>query len=489
MKINGEEYEMERKNTMDQEEAAITKQDRKFVGFIQAVRIFRTKKDDLIALYMLEFLKFVGCIVCDRIVNLENEIDAEGFYAESYFDDEEKDFSIDYDTYDIDIILNLGPDVIERSRYTELSAVAAEGKMQARRVAFLSVSESNFLDEIASKEGDSLLLQPLIHTIWSGDSDVQKELTVLGEKYKITDLFWYLYVKTNFKYIQEHFPDKNTASESRTKAYKAILRSYTLCYNGLVTDPMFERADAFYFQYAVLLLKHKLNGMKQLVGAQTVFHTEGMLSQVEKLREKRPDFIRLAYLAGNICIKNPRFLGIVPRYMRVAIKLMEQRYGRIRSLDFLYYQLGRYYEKAMEDISTAEKYYNKANSANPSYYRALYKMVCRADREGHPETAAAYAVPLLQILINDYDLQNLMPKQQVYSFKSMSLYGKLMFALEKYDVAERYFNRALEISNAVSRFYDYFPGNQEVFKNVQRQGMPQEQIAVELNRCHSMYQH
>ena len=32
---------------------------------IQTIRIFRKKEDDLYALFIIEFLKFIGCIICD----------------------------------------------------------------------------------------------------------------------------------------------------------------------------------------------------------------------------------------------------------------------------------------------------------------------------------------------------------------------------------------------------------------------------------------
>lgn len=492
MEKNGDAYNKENEGEAMQIEIAATKEQRgenkRNTDFIQTIRIFRMKKDDLKALYILEFLKFVGCIVCDRIVKMEEDTIIDDWYAE-WEDYEEVDPYDEYDKYDVDIILNIEQNTIEKSRYSELNEVVQEGMRQVRRVEFLSISDACLSEEITSTGQNSVLLYQVIRTIWGEKKETPEVLKVLAQKYKGSGLFWYLYVKANFKYIQENFPSKNNASEARTKAYKAILKSYTICYNELVSNELYTRTFVPYYQYAVILLKHKLNGMKQMVGKQAVFHTEGMLEQVEQLAQKRQDFIRLAYLAGNICIKNPRYLGIVPKYLQVAIDLMEGKYGRIRSLDFLYYQLGRYYEKSMGDIPAAENYYKKANSINPAYYRALYKMVCRVDRENQAELAASYAVPLLQILVNGYELNELMPKQQIYAFKSMCLYGKILFDMEKYDVAEKYFRRALEISEAQSHFYDFFPGDREVFLTVQKQGMPSEQVEIELNRCQSIYRH
>ena len=127
----------------------------------------------------------------------------------------------------------------------------------------------------------------MIRTIWGEKKEISDILEVLAQKYKASGLFWYLYVKANFKYIQENFPNKNNASEARTKAYKAILKSYTMCYNELVSNELYTRKYIPYYQYAVILLKHKLNGMKQMVGKQAVFHTEGMLEQVERLAQRR----------------------------------------------------------------------------------------------------------------------------------------------------------------------------------------------------------
>lgn len=270
--------------------------------FIQTIRMFRKKEDDILALYILEFFKFIGCIVCDCVVNRKI---INGNLAGK------NDGSFLQEKYDIDIILNLN-ETFDKDNYPEICNLIKEGK---RRVEFLSIDNQCFLDEIAVNKKESSILLKVIELVW-GMGERKGDIGFLSRAYKVTQLFWYLYVKANFKYIQEYFPNREETSEARNSAYNAIFNSYKSCYNCLVSSKYYNENSAPYYKYAIILLEHKLNAMKLLVGKQAIFHTEGMLDQVEKLRKIRPDFIRLAYLAGNICIKDTRYLGAVSRYLR-----------------------------------------------------------------------------------------------------------------------------------------------------------------------------
>ena len=66
---------------------------------IETIRIFRRKEDDIWALYILEFFKFIGCVVCDHIISSDYkslEIIEDIYEVNIIFgmDDAEKDFRI-----------------------------------------------------------------------------------------------------------------------------------------------------------------------------------------------------------------------------------------------------------------------------------------------------------------------------------------------------------------------------------------------------------
>lgn len=436
---------------------------------IQLIRIFRRKADDVIAFYIQEFFKFAGCIVYDQICEdisvLNGQIDEQ-----------------DYGHYDMNIILNLN-----KLKKLNLYGEVQEYQNQSNYILWEGASPDAWQNIENEK---SVLLSFLCNKIWR-DPQIARDFDVLNMAYTKSKLFWYIYTKANFKYIQEYFPEEGEqqkVDEGREKVYQKIFSSFADCYNELVKKKKEDSHRSLYFDYAVLLMEYKLNGLKLLVGEQRFFRTEGMMEQAKKIQGEKPDFIRIYYLLASICAKDNRYYSMICPFLRQAILEIKEKNGDSRVLSFLYYQMGRYYEKREKDLVKAKEQYDLSFQLDPSYYRVLYKEAHLLKLKEQKEEAFSFANRLNQMILNGYEPKKLMPKQQIYAYKCLMTEGELMFAMQKYDLAETKYKKAIDVAEADSVFFDLFSEeDRECFRNIMKLGMPVGMAKSQLRRCQSVY--
>lgn len=445
------------------------------VSDIQLIRIFRRKEDDVIALYIQEFFKFIGCIVQEQIYEEMKRINPT-------YTAEEK-ISHRNPRYDINIVLSHSGEREEEGMYPELQDCREHGH-PIYEIKIDSQSLKNIGDEQSS------ILYQLIRGIWK-DEKIREDLEDLAGIYTQNNLFWYIYTKANFKYIQEYFPEaqeQQKAIQCREEVYQEILGSLKNGYKNLRDEEKKNPDRSLYFSYAVLLVKYKLNGLKLLVGEQRFFHTEGMLEHAHRIQASKHDFIRLYYLAANICAKDNRYCNMVRIFLREAILGIQKKEGDRRLTSFLYYQTGRYYEKYEKDMVRAKEQYDLSYQSNPFYYRVLYKEARILMQQQKREDAVYFAERLHQLVLNGYNYKEIMPKQQIYAYKCLMTEGELMMEMQKYDLAEGYYEKAKELAGTESVFFNFFPAEKkENFQQILKQGMPVKLVETQLQRCRSVF--
>ena len=165
---------------------------------------------------------------------------------------------------------------------------------------------------------------------------------------------------------------------------------------------------------------------------------------------------------------------------------MLTKYMNCEDAAFLYYQLGRYYEKQRKSLEDAEFCYEKANTLEQDSYRILYKKALMSRRHDNIQEAIVFCEQILDVLGKKYGKDNLSAKQQIYQYKCYRLLGDLHLKSEEYTSAESAYKRALKISETENNFYGKL-GKAGCFERVFFMCMPKQPLYRELVRCALQY--
>lgn len=420
---------------------------------IETIKLFRKKNDDIWALFILEFYKFIGCLVTDCIVK----------------DDEQYDKSSE-DCYDASIILNLPNLQIDKEN---IVFVSTEG---------MSI---NSIMGKGTKKLDKFLKQIIM--IWT-ENDERDEIYKLEQIYCESELFYYLYNKGNIKFVREYYPSALNVGEQnkyKERAYVNSVNSFEKCFNKLKMMKEKTIIKTVYFEYAFLDVMYKLNEIEKILGKSFVFCTETLIKQFKTLYYKKNNFIRSYYLMGEICEADVRYLWRAEKYFCVALELLSEKNVEKVLESFIYYRFGRYFEKFRKNIERAYLYYEEALKCDPCSYRARYKIAKHRERLGEFNETILMANDIIWLLLNGYSMQELMPKQQIYVYKSFVLLGDTYKQQERYGAATQCYENAKKISCTISRFYLLF--SEEAFKKIAELCMPIQPIYYKMIGCAFQY--
>lgn len=408
---------------------------------IQTVRLIRKKTEDILALYIIEFFKFIGCIVSDYVLHdMEKaKVGLDGFY-------------------DAEILLNIG--VQELSICEELGFHNSDRSHNIK--AIISTE-----DDIIANTGHSKILKDIVYAIWDKQPELE-EILYLAYAYAKSNVFFYLYNEGNLKFIQEYYPiedkEKMLLGNSRKIAYSKSFYRFASCNNLLVEfkrNP--QKKLSVYYEYALLSMRYKINEMIEHIEEKRMFSLEGLLEKVEDIRKKEPDFARINYLAGSICKSDSEYWYDVEFYYSLLVKSLKKIELPEKDYYFLYYQWGRFFEKRLKDIDAAYHYYSKAFMCNRGAYRALYKLMQKKAREGEFSKVVKGANAIIDFLLNGYGLKDIMPKQKIYGYKCFALMGDCYFEQGSYDLAIKCYKNAERISQSKNDFYDILQKKDEQY--------------------------
>ena len=298
-----------------------------------------------------------------------------------------------------------------------------------------------------------------------------------------------MYNEGNIKFVEDYYPvsgKENKAAVIRREAYNESFKHFAACYNQLMEEKEKAVTVSPHFAYALLLIKYKLNEMTILLDKRNLFLIDKLIEQIEEIREKNPDFVRMEYLAGSICKREKRYWNDAEDYYRRAVSKFEKmKEMEPKWIGFIYYQLGRFYESKLNDLKLANFFYEKSVQ-HKTYYRPIFKLLRQAEREDDAENVKKYANQLIEQLLNGYGISSVMPKERIYAFKSFFVLGGFYFKREEYDLARQCCERAKQVSEGDCDFYKAFwPGKNGCFLQIFKSCMPVQPILSRLKDCYS----
>lgn len=438
---------------------------------VQYVQLIRTKQTDIYALYIMEFLKFVGCIFVEYVYHDSRPI-------------EDEFCSMPDATIFLDISREKAGGDLAFEATRHVFATKTNSKKVNLEIPFKKLDQEGV--KLFDKGIAKTLLEQMIGEVWCEDA-YQKEILLLERIYLDSDIFFYLYNEGNIKFVEDYYPvseKENKAAVIREEAYNKSFEHFVACYNQL----MEEKAGIVspHFEFALLLIKYKLNEMTILLDKRNLFLLDKLIEQIEEIRKNNPDFVRLEYLAGSICKREKKYWNNAESYYWRAVSKFEKRNEmELKWISFIYYQIGRFYENKLGDLELANSFYEKAVQRK-TYYRPIFKLLRRAERQHDVENVKKYATQLIEQLINGYKISSVMPKERIYAYKCLNLLGGFYFGQEEYNLARTCYEQARKVSEEKSDFYKAFaPENNECFLQIFKSSMPVQPVLLQLMTCYS----
>lgn len=431
---------------------------------INTIRLFRSKEDDLSAEFVLEFLKLAGFLVSDYVVRDHEAL------KDSWF----------LNVYDANIIFGISHYLNNQNEInTKFNKLREEACCDDK--LFLLIE-----DYPKDANADWALLEKIVNALWKSEEE-REQMCFLAQKYKAHKMYYYLYGKGNLKYIEEYCPiwhPTNSDHEShnwRQSLFKDVQDVFRNFYLELL-EPNFEQ-ESIHYSFAKLCIEYDLNDILTQTNSGRMFSTDSMIERVNLIKRKEPSMIRIYYLAGNICCLDNLYLANADSYYMTAIKKIKSINAADDLLGFLFYQLGDYYEKKYQNMELAEEAYRLAFNYNENMMRAYYKMAVNALKEGDYYTTITKTNDIICFLLNGYDLEEAMPGQQLYAYKSFVLMGDAYYGKGDCDLAEKSYIRALQVAGTTSKFYKEDDQSNKLFGIIQKMCMPVQPVYFKLINC------
>ncbi|MGM9927803.1 MAG: tetratricopeptide repeat protein [Candidatus Fimousia sp.] len=390
---------------------------------LQTVRIFYTKDYNVDVLYIKEFLQIIGCMTCSQIKKIGQELTPE----------ERKQ------KYDINLFYGI-------------DYGSAESKIQ----------NDIYIDKntIMRLKSEDQILEKVIQKIWPVEKNplVNEELNKIREGYK--GIFSCLYNYMNIGFINEYSPVNNNGEEAiqlKKEVCEATYKAFLNCYNKLYDYKKNDARRVFsvYYEYIMLNLKFRINEIKKINQEEVVFDIDIMLNDAKNIMEKNQDFMIIYYRVAAICRSDVRYKWNAEAYYNEMIKKLNNRYrfpSTLRSI--FYYNMGRYYEKNIHDMEKANDCYKKSAEDNPKAYRTQFKLAKIKEENKNYDGMIDILNRIIQIVVDDYSYEQLMPREQIYIFKVYRLMGNAFYEKGELQYAEQAYRKAVEISRAISNYFE-----------------------------------
>lgn len=436
---------------------------------IETIRLFRKKEQDIWALYIVEFFKFVGCFICDcelrerRVLALK-------------FDDE----------YDVNLFFGVSPkDVMLRSNNQE------EGSRLKGRNISVEIPSDPTMQELLHSEPNHTtvsgkLLKEFVEQIWDDETE-QTVLLFLSKVYCENNLFFYLYNEGNRKFVQEqHYSLKirQSLKEALVKTAELSFDHFRKGYNSLYQRVQKESEERLlknspYYSYAQIVLMYKLNQKMMTMEEGNVFKIESLLERAESVMENSPDFIRINYLAGSICREKEGYYRKAERYFIKTLKMLEKK--KVNGLSaFVYYRLGNLEDSIFKHEEIAQMCYRNAYHWNDEYHPVMLKIA----EMSNPQKGIKLCNEVIRILMNGYFMEQVMPKQQIYAYEAFKMLGDIFKRYDDYDTATQCYQNAKKLAETRSEFFGFFDENgTQGFYEIVLRSMPTEPILYRLIEC------
>lgn len=232
-------------------------------------------------------------------------------------------------------------------------------------------------------------------------------------------LFYFFNNKGILKYLPITGDYTGEISTNRHKSLEMTLKVYQKSLDQLEEYMHSQNPHSFHSIYMKLKLRYKINDISNLLGRGHIYRTPNMLKDLDTIIREHPDFIRASYLKGHICAADGQHLREAELYYKQAVYSMHNLYPNDAEESFLWYQLGRYYEKKRKDLDKAEICYTESYNRDTKWFRVLFKMALIKKRHHKEIETIDLCNQIIAAILNGYEgfnevLSACMPKQPVY---------------------------------------------------------------------------
>lgn len=393
---------------------------------LRNIVIIHTRKENVLAAYFREFIKWIGFSYFDFMYNGEMEINDILKNQEQMFD----------------IYLIIG---IENKNLDNDKAV----KIQVE-------SEEIWTDGLILKKEPLEFMWEKIYKEKNINSRFKETINKLIEIYCDQNLLNKLYSD------KINICKADCKPELRMEHKRKIMDQYS---NWLETIKKLKsykenmnktkNSGEEYLKYAMLFCCRKMNEICRMIKKAIPYDTSELIILADEIYTIDEEFYAVEELKAKIARTDSMY--------QLHVSFFNERCVNFCKIDlcnsFNYYRIGKYYEtNGYQERATKE--YEKSYQQNPLNFRALFKMAVSKINKKDSETARLYLKKILQIFQLETEpkeqsnlkqiIENLKPLELEYTVKCYFLLGQI--ELEDYEnpvSAVHYFQKIIEVQNSI----------------------------------------
>lgn len=393
---------------------------------LRNIVIIHPRKENVLATYFREFVKWIGFSYFDFTCNGEMEINNILVNQEQMFD--------------IYLMIGNGSRDWDNDKAIKIQVESEEiwkdGSLRKEPLRFMweKVYTEKHIEDDGFKQTISELIeiycdQNLLNKLYSDKinickADCEPELRMEHKK-KIMDQY-----------------SKWLETIKKLKSYKESMNKT-------------ENSGEEYLKYAMLFCCRKMNEICRMIKKATPYDTSELISLADEIYTIDEEFYIVEELKAKIARTDSMY--------QLHVSFFNERCVNFCKIDlcnsFNYYRIGKYYEtNGYQERATKE--YKKSYQQNPLNFRALFKMAVSKINKKDFETARLYLKKILQIFQLETEpkeqsnlkqiIENLKPLELEYTVKCYFLLGQI--ELENYEnpvSAVHYFQKIIKVQDSI----------------------------------------
>ena len=380
---------------------------------IKTIRILRTTQAADVKEMVKEFFRFIGCLVHDIPVQVEEKSAGDWTHAFAQILNEPT-------KHDVDLILTT-----EYRPWLAALTANAQKCFPKRKIIGMSFA----LDQDVVRLGNTQFILPddtkqakirsvidvLIDNIWNDPLDTKKQTSLhqINELYYQCELFHYLQMKRTFRVANMNEVLKLGANHYDIP-YKPYIDRMLRAFYGFRVHLISLQPKTVYSIYAATNAARKIREIYSVLSENSEYRRRKAVPTVEVgvlLRELNgiyqsdPKYAGMYYLAAYLCQSDENRILDAYNYYRQARELS------LKETDGFYafgiYQLGHYLGKTLRESILPQQLYQEAEAKNRRCYQAAFQIACCYTVQGRFEQAANEFTKVIAILSNGLNLKEL----------------------------------------------------------------------------------
>ena len=287
-----------------------------------------------------------------------------------------------------------------------------------------------------------------------------------------------IYVYQNLLLYNYHLRLLTVKKAERTHVLKSAMECFSEA--ARQAETLEDMPHVFYFRQEC---KRKVNIACRLAERMKYYRASQMIADNMDYLDQNEDFTCLWSLTGMIADEDSDRLYQAISYYRMQLE-EEERLGYPEDKKFqgfIYYKMGRYYEKIEESWQKAGRYYVRAYRLAPTNYRFVYKVAFAHEMLRNDRMAEKY-YEIIMSLMEPYQRENyLTPSKCEYMFKTARRLMNISLRRQQYFYAKSMCKLAIAMWEGIpeNKFIDRFytgPEAEEI-----KEGM-QQRLSIEQTR-------